>query len=231
MKAAKSATVAKRLAAEAVRSMSPTRKKLLDEALGLASTAGLSGVTLGVLAERAGMSKSGVFAHFRSKEDVLLGLLDYSATLFVPTVVAPSLQQPEGLPRLQAIVRNWLGWARKAGLPGGCPAAAAMFEFDDLEDPVRDSIIEREARWRSQLRGLVERAVELGHLRNDLDAEQFVWEVGGIYLIHHVDQRFLRHVDADARAATAFDALVDRARPPIHTAGIRRSNPRKRAVR
>ena len=182
---------------------------------------GLAGVTLGQLAEQAGMSKSGVFAHFRSKDDVQIGLLEHAAQVAAPVVVAPAMREPEGLPRLAALVRNWLGWAGRAGLPGGCPVAAAMFELDDIDGPVRERVVAMEAEWRGLLERLVQQAVGLGHLRADLDAVQFVWELCGIYLAHHTTQRFLRQPEADARAATAFEALLDRAK--LNTGGAKRS--------
>ena len=92
--------------------------------------------------------------------------------------------------RLRALVRNWFGWAQRAGLPGGCPVAAGLFEFDDVESPVRDKILEMEGHWRDLLTGLVGRAVSLGHLRRSLDKDQFVWELCGIYLSHHAAHRF-----------------------------------------
>jgi AcrR family transcriptional regulator len=178
------------------------------------SQSGLAGVTLGVLAEQVGMSKSGLFAHFRSKEDVQIELLSHMAEFAMAHVVEPSMKADEGLPRLQALVRNWFGWAQRAGLPGGCPVAAGLFEFDDVEGRVRNKILEMEGQWRLTLTELVQRAVELGHLRRDLDVDQFVWELCGIYLGHHAAHRFLRSADADRRAQTAFQALVDRAMPP-----------------
>jgi len=129
-------------------------------------------------------------------------------------VFRPSLEAAEGLPRLQALVRDWFGWAQRAGLPGGCPVAAGLFEFDDIEGAVRNKILEMELSFRTMLIGLVRRAVELGHLRRDLDVEQFVWELCGIYLAHHAAHRFLRSADADSRAQTAFEALITRALPP-----------------
>lgn len=181
------------------------------------SQEGLSGVTLGQLAERVGMSKSGVFAHFRSKEEVQIGLLEDSTRLATHSVVEPALQEPEGLPRLEALMRHWLGWAQRAGLPGGCPVAAAMFELDDAEGPVREKVLAIEAELRDLLRTIVRQAVDRKHFREDLDVDQFVWELCGIYLSHHVAQRFLRHADADTRAQVAFQALVDRARPAPST--------------
>ncbi|WP_425157531.1 TetR/AcrR family transcriptional regulator [Candidatus Binatus sp.] len=178
------------------------------------SQSGLIGVTLGVLADQVGMSKSGLFAHFRSKEDVQIELLSHMAEFAMAHVVEPSMKADEGLPRLRALVRNWFGWAQRAGLPGGCPVAAGLFEFDDVEGRVRNKILEMEGQWRLTLTELVQRAVELGHLRRDLDVDQFVWELCGIYLGHHAAHRFLRSADADRRAETAFEALVERAVPP-----------------
>src|SRR4051794_147571 len=136
-----------------------TRKRLLQQGLALLSRDGMAGVTLGQLAEQVGMSKSGVFAHFRSKDDVQIGLLEQMARAAPPVVIEPGLVGPGGLPRLEALVRNWLGWAPRAGLPGGCPAAAAMFELDDAEGPVRDKVVAMEAEWRGLLEGLTRQAV------------------------------------------------------------------------
>ena len=190
-----------------------TRERILDQGLALMSQAGLEGVTLGVLAEQVGMSKSGLFAHFRSKEEVQIRLLEHTAVVGAVHIIAPSMKEPEGLPRLKALVRNWFGWATRAGLPGGCPVAAGMFELDDVEGPVRDKISAMEAEWRGLLTKTVADASSLGHLRSDLDVAQFVWELCGIYLSHHVAQRFLKSPDADRRAQTAFVALLERAAP------------------
>jgi AcrR family transcriptional regulator len=190
-----------------------TRERILDQGLALMSQSGLEGVTLGVLADQVGMSKSGLFAHFRSKEEVQIRLLEHTAEVGVAHIIAPSMKEPEGLPRLKALVRNWLGWAARAGLPGGCPVAAGMFEFDDVEGPIRNKILEMEAEWRGLLTKTVTESIALGHLRSDLDVAQFVWELCGIYLSHHAAQRFLKSPDADRRARTAFEALLKRAAP------------------
>src|SRR5262249_20384632 len=177
----------------------------------LMSQSGLNSVTLGVLADQVGMSKSGLFAHFRSKETVQIELLNHMREFAAEHVLRPSLAADEGLPRLRALVGNWFGWAHRAGLPGGCPVAAGLFEFDDVEGAVRSKILEMESSFRAILTGLVQRAVEVGHLRRGLDVEQFVWELCGIYLAHHAAHRFLRSADADSRAQTAFEALLARA--------------------
>ena len=192
------------------------------------SQLGLAGVTLGVLADQVGMSKSGLFAHFRSKEDVQIELLSHMAEFAMAHVVEPSMKAAEGLPRLQALVRNWFGWAQRAGLPGGCPVAAGLFEFDDIEGRVRNKILEMEGQWRRLLTELVRRAVSLGHLRGDLDVVQFVWELSGIYLGHHAAHRFLRADDADLRAQVAFQALIDRAMPVGTKSKARKNKNRRR---
>src|SRR5262249_5121936 len=121
-------------------------------------------------------------------------------------------------------VHNWFGWAQRAGLPGGCPVAAGLFEFDDIEGQVRNKILEMESSFRRMLIDLVQRAVDLGHLRPDLDVEQFVWDLCGIYLGHHAANRFLRSTAADARAQTAFEALIDRALPSRGRTGAMRGS-------
>jgi AcrR family transcriptional regulator len=208
-----------------------TRDRILQQGLALMSQAGLGGVTLGVLAEQVGMSKSGLFAHFRSKEEVQVELLTHTAAFANEHVLMPAMAIAEGLPRLRALVRNWFGWAQRAGLPGGCPVAAGLFEYDDIEGRVRDKILELEGIWRRTLIGLVQRAVDLDHLRRDLDVEQFVWELCAIYLGHHAAHRFLRSADADARAQAAFKALLDRAMPRRINKPRPKSNPQRRKRR
>lgn len=173
----------------------------------------MAGVTIGQPGEQVGMSKSGVFAHFRSKDDVQFSLLEHMAQIASAHVVHPAMSVAEGLPRLEELVHNWLGWAKRAGLPGGCPVAAGMFELDDMEGPVRDKVLAMEDQWRGLLKQHVCQAIEHGHLSAGLDADQFVWELCGIYLNHHAAHRFLRAADADERAHTAFQALLERAQP------------------
>jgi AcrR family transcriptional regulator len=204
-----------------------TRERILDQGVALISRSGLEGVTLGVLADQVGMSKSGLFAHFRSKEEVQISLLEHTAEVGAAHIIAPSMNQPEGLPRLEALVQHWFGWAPRAGLPGGCPVAAGLFEFDDVGSPVRDKILEMEAEWRGLLTNTVTEARSLGHLRGDLDVAQFVWELSGIYLSHHVAQRFLKSPDADRRAQIAFEALLARAAPLSRTKTFKRKPPKR----
>jgi AcrR family transcriptional regulator len=186
-----------------------THRRILLRGLEIVSERGLGGVSLGGLADRAGMSKSGLFAHFRSKEELQVELLRAAEAALRREVVEPLLDVPEGLPRLRALVGRWLGWAARSGLPGGCPLYASAFELDDAEEgPVRDFLVHSKGEWSRMLEGLVREAVELGQLGEDLDAVQFVWRLEGIYLSHHVSQRLMRDPEADAHALTAFDELV-----------------------
>jgi AcrR family transcriptional regulator len=190
-----------------------TKARLLWVGLDALSVEGLGGLTLGRLADAADISKSGLFAHFRSKEQLQIDLLDEMARIANRCVVAPAMTEPEGLPRLTALVEAWLGWSTRAGLRGGCPIAAALFELDDLDGDVRAHVVRLEARWRGLLEALTRETVALGQFRSDLDIDQFVWELCGVYLSHHASRRFLRDPAADARAWRALGGLIDRAKP------------------
>lgn len=187
-----------------------TKDRLLRIGLDQMSVAGLSGVTVGQLATASGLSKSGLFAHFRSKEQLQIDLLNESARTADRAVVEPSMREAAGLPRLQALFSRWLGWSRRAGLKGGCPVAAALFELDDIEGEVRNHSEKLEEHWRALLRQLICEALEEGHLSPETDVNQLIWELCGIYLSHHASSRFLREDDADIRANRAFDALIRR---------------------
>ncbi|MFJ2684380.1 TetR/AcrR family transcriptional regulator [Pseudomonas sp. NPDC087342] len=189
-----------------------TYDRILNEGLNMLTVTGLSGVTFGALAEALGMSKSGLFAHFRSKDDIQLRLLEHADSLAASEVIAPAMLEPPGLPRLDALMRNWLGWTRRIGLRGGCPIASAFFELDDLEGGVREHVRKAEAGAQALLSSLVSEAIAEGTLRNDVDVDQMVWELRSIYLGHHVSSRFLYEPLADERAMFAFKALVDRYR-------------------
>ena len=189
-----------------------TRDRILDAGLDLLSASGFAGVTIGVLANHVGMSKSGLFAHFKSKEDIDIALLEWMADVANKHVVVPAMRAQEGLSRLTALVENWFGWSTKAGLVGGCPAAAGMFELDDVEGPVRDKLLELEKQWDEILKQFIVESIAAGDLRQDLDIDQFIWELMGFYLNHHASRRFMRNRDANMRARKAFQGLIDRSR-------------------
>jgi AcrR family transcriptional regulator len=189
-----------------------TRNRILDTGLNLLSTSGFAGVTIGQLASQVGMSKSGLFAHFKSKEEIDIALLEQMVEVANKNVVLPAMRVQRGLPRLTALVENWFGWSTKAGLLGGCPAAAGMFELDDVEGPVREKLLELEKQWNEALKQFIVEAIAAGDLRKDLDIDQFIWELTGFYLNHHASRRFMRNRDANTRARKAFEGLIDRSR-------------------
>ena len=189
-----------------------TRDRILDTGLNLLSTSGFAGVTIGMLASEVGMSKSGLFAHFKSKEEIDIALLERMVEVAYKTAVVPAMRAQQGLPRLTALIENWFGWSTKAGLLGGCPAAAGMFELDDVEGPVREKLFELEKQWNEALKQFIVESIATGDLRKDLDIDQFIWELTGFYLNHHASLRFMRTRDANMRAKKAFQGLIDRSR-------------------
>ena len=136
-----------------------TRQAILGDAAALASQVGLSGLTLGTLAESLKLSKSGLFAHFKSKEQLELQVLELARQRFVDTVVQPSLSQPRGEPRLRAIFENWLRWPILSGLPGGCLFVALAAELDDCPGPARDWLVELQRDWFETLATCVRGAI------------------------------------------------------------------------
>jgi AcrR family transcriptional regulator len=192
---------------------SSTYDRLVDNGLKIGSTLGIRWVTLGNLAAAAGLSKSGLFAHFGSKDELQVALFDHAKTLARRTVVEPALAEADELLRLRALIDNWFGWTGRADLPGGCPFAAAAFEFDDLEGPVRDHVVSSHHEWIGLLEAFTRNAVTAGGLRSDLDIEQFVWEIHGIYLSHHVSHRLMADPSAQGRRRIALHRLFSEAAP------------------
>lgn len=190
-----------------------TRAAILDAALAQASEAGFESLTIGSLAERTGLSKSGLFAHFGSREELQLAAIDEAAARFTQTVLRPAFKAPRGLPRVRALFENWLDWTERSGLGHGCPMQAAAVEFDDQPGPVRDAVAGHYKRLEEEVGRAVELAVSQGHFRADLDVAQFVFELLGTILSYYHSARLLRRDQAASRARTAFDRLVAAASP------------------
>jgi AcrR family transcriptional regulator len=187
-----------------------TRAAILDEALRLVSKAGLDGLTIGTLAEATGMSKSGLFAHFGSRDELLLAVLAHGQAEFTEVVFQPALAKPRGLPRLRAMFVNWLDWTESAELPGGCPMIGGATEFDDKPGPVRDMLAGGQRTWIETLKRAVRQAVEEGQLAKDTDSEQIAFEMFGIALVVHHHRRLLGYKKARERALAALDSLFKR---------------------
>ncbi|HEX6317717.1 MAG TPA: TetR/AcrR family transcriptional regulator [Burkholderiales bacterium] len=187
-----------------------TRATILDEALRIVSKAGLDGLTIGTLAEATGMSKSGLFAHFGSREELLLAVLAHGQAEFTEVVFQPAMAKPRGLPRLRAMFVNWLDWTESAELPGGCPMIGGASEFDDRPGPVREMLAGGQRAWIETLKRAVRQAVEENQLAQDTDPEQIAFEIFGIALVVHHHRRLLGYKKARERALLALDSLLKR---------------------
>lgn len=189
-----------------------TRERILDGALRLASLEGIEGLTVGGLATALGMSKSGLFAHFGSKEELQVQVLKTAIERFRQVVVEPALKARRGVPRLRALFERWLEWTNDASLPGGCIFVAAAVELDDKAGPARDFLVRAQQGWLQTLARAARIAMQEGQLRADLDPEQFAYEVWSLALGYHHLRRLLRDPQASARVHAAFDRLLGDAR-------------------
>jgi AcrR family transcriptional regulator len=183
-----------------------TKAAILDAALELAAIDGLDGITIGLLAEKLGMSKSGVFAHFGSREDLQITVLKTYEERFAIAVLKPALKQPRGVVRLRAIVNNWLEHSALEAQTG-CIWISGASEFDDKPGPIRDVLVAMVKQWQSELSRAISQACEQTELRADLDIEQLVFEIYGLILVLHHDARLLKSTNAMTRARDSMDRL------------------------
>jgi AcrR family transcriptional regulator len=190
-----------------------TRAAILDAALAQASEGGFESLTIGALAGRAGLSKSGLFAHFGSREELQIAAIEAAAARFTETVFIPALKAKRGLPRLRALFEGWLDWTARSGLAHGCPMQAAAIEFDDRPGPVRDAVVEHFARLEREVGRAVELAVSQGHLQENLDVAQFVFDMVAIILAYYHAARLFDRAKAESHARKAFDRLIESASP------------------
>ena len=194
-----------------VRKGEATRETILDHAVHLARRVGLEGLTIGRLATDLNLSKSGLFAHFKSKEMLQIQVLENAAARFVATVLRPALEKPRGEPRLRALFENWLEWERR---PGGCVFVQAAADLDDREGPARDRLVDLQKQWLDAIATTARGARREGHFQANVDPGQFAYELNGIILAYHHAARLLREADAEPRARKAFEALMRAARKP-----------------
>ena len=185
-----------------------TKDKILEEAASLASICGLEDMSIGKLAKATGLSKSGLFAHFNSKENLQTQVIQWVADMFAEQVMRPSLKEPRGIPRIVAIFENWKDWIDGDSLPGGCIMIASSTEFDDKPGAVRDEIVNMMDTLLQSLTRTARIAVEEGHFKADTDPRQFAFEFESLLHGYHLLQRLLKDPDARKRSDTALERLL-----------------------
>jgi len=190
-----------------------TRQDIVERALALAGEVGLEGVSLGVLAAGMNLSKSGLFAHFKSKEALQLAVLQAAIDRFVKQVVLPALTKARGEPRVKALFDQYLGWIHGHEPKGSCLFMALAQEYDDRPGPVRDLLVQSQRDWQAAIARAARIAVDEGHFRDDLDSEQFAYEVMGLGMAYQHLHKLLDDPRAEGRARAAFAALLARSRP------------------
>ncbi|MGA1288385.1 MAG: TetR/AcrR family transcriptional regulator [Rubrivivax sp.] len=184
-----------------------THAAILEAALGLASHMGLEGLSIGALAELTGMSKSGVFAHFGSREELQIAVVREYHARFEAEVFAPAMTAPRGLPRLRALFERWLKRVSQE-IDSGCIYISGAVEFDDRPGAVRDALAQMVQAWHRAMQRAIVQAVEQGHLPTGTDAQQMLFEIHGLVLALHHDARFLRTPGAVDRARTGFERIL-----------------------
>ena len=185
-----------------------TKQAIIEAALGLATHIGLEGLSIGALADVMGMSKSGVFAHFGSREDMQPAVLE---------VFFPAMSEPRGIPRLRALFGNWMK-RTSVEIDSGCIYISGAVEFDERTGPVRDALAQSVLTWLAAMRRAITQAKELGQLQAQVDEDQILFEIHGLILALHYEARFLKSPGSIARAVTGFDNILARYGAPVPAA-------------
>jgi AcrR family transcriptional regulator len=186
-----------------------TRAAIVGAGIDLASADGLEAISLQAVADRIGLSKSGVFSRIGSREALQKAVIEEFGRRFLADVFVPAMQLPKGLPRLDAIMQRWIVRTRNVESRTGCIFSAGAFELDDRAGPLRDLLLGEVTRWRSALRRTALQAIEVGHLNGDTDADQLVSEMCSLVLGLLHDSRFLRDPRAAERAQATWQRLLE----------------------
>ncbi|MEJ7687416.1 MAG: TetR/AcrR family transcriptional regulator [Variovorax sp.] len=197
-----------------------TKAVIIDAALGLAAQIGIEGLSIGALAEVTQMSKSGVFAHFGSREELQISVVREYHARFEQEVFYPALDAERGLPRLRAMFANWMKRS-SAEIDSGCIYISGAVEFDDRPGPVRDALADSVNIWLAAMYRAVVQAKACGHLQADADEKQIAFEIHGLILSLHYEARFLRSPGSLARANAGFDNILARCATPAAPAPAR----------
>jgi AcrR family transcriptional regulator len=186
-----------------------TRVEILDSAFELARQEGLEAMTIGSLARVVEMSKSGLFAHFESKTNLQIAVLEHAQDIFVERVMKPAFAAQRGEPRVQALFDTWLDWAQSKHVNGGCIFLGAAAELDDAEGPVRDFLVGTQDRWLESLGKCIQMGKDAGHFRSDLDVELAAYQFYGNMMAFHFYTRLMRDAAAEDRARATFETLLE----------------------
>ena len=192
-----------------------TKLNILEIGLDMASRLGLEAVTIGDLAKTAKMSKSGLFAHFQSKENLQIELLEYAGEMFSRDVIVPALKTKAGIPRIKAVMDNWIRFS--GALTGGCIFVTASSDFKDRPGKVRDFLLEQQVGWIDSLRRIAQSAIKEGDFRSDTDCDQFAFELYSLMLGFHLYATLLDDADTQIRQQAAFETLINTYRQESRT--------------
>jgi len=183
-----------------------TKVSILSAGLQMASQFGLGDVTIGGLAKEMNMSKSGLFGHFQSKENLQIQILEHAMVQFKETVLLSGLKVEAGIPRIKAVVEKWISWGN--GLGGGCIFVNSSNEFSERPGPVRDALVASQELWLNSLARLAKSAIKAGDFRPDIDQEQFAFELYSLLLGFHHYLRLLRAKDCQVKEEKALEKLI-----------------------
>lgn len=186
-----------------------TKESILKSAFDLASVLGLEALTIGKLAEAAGLSKSGLFGHFQSKENLQVMVLDYSAEYYIDKVIRPALVKNRGVPRIRAIVDLWIKWT-EVTVKGGCPILTAAIEFDDRPGIVQDKVQELLKSQTKFFEKAADIAKEEGHFNKNLNSKQFAFEFYSLMVAFQIYSKLLKQKDAKKQFIQAVDDLIEK---------------------
>lgn len=188
--------------------LDPIREQILSHGLGIASRQGLTALTMGTLARELELPRSGLSGHFADRESLQLGVLEQATALFLRDVVEASSSAPAGEARLKMLFGRWIAWSRAPLLKGGCPFVHASRQAVELSEPVRTRLKEVLDGWSEIVTEAIRDAKRLGQFRADVDAEQMVFELYGLYLSHHFFHWYMKDTTAEARTLKAFNRLL-----------------------
>jgi AcrR family transcriptional regulator len=189
-----------------------TRRIILDRALAMAGDIGLEAVSIGALAEETGLSKSGLFAHFKSKEALQLGVMQEAITRFTVQVMQPVLATPRGEPRVRKLFEQYIEWICGNDTRRGCLFQKLATEYAGREGAVRERLVQSQKDWREAIVRAVQGAIDEGHFRRDVDPPTFAAELIGTAMVFQTSWRLMREPEALPRAHAIFDALLARSR-------------------